>query len=123
VVAKAHAVLSEPELPWAMFDAGYFSPNTPPGEWAPGQRRPRLTRSHNDDNILRHGQPVLRHSHQMAAASKRQAPKGSGTRNMPHVASATGDLIPRKYVMSSGAPASGQGENLNKVLTTGAGND
>jgi hypothetical protein len=39
------------------------------------------------------------------------------------VASATGDLIPRKFGMSSGAPASGQGENLNKVLTTRAGND
>jgi hypothetical protein len=59
----------------------------------------------------------------MAAASKRQAPKGSGTRNMPHVASATGELILRKFVMSSGAPASGQGRNLNKVLTTSAGND
>jgi hypothetical protein len=42
---------------------------------------------------------------------------------MPHVASATGDLIPRKFGMSSGAPASGQGLNLNKVLTTRAGND
>jgi hypothetical protein len=59
----------------------------------------------------------------MAAASKRQAPKGSGTKNMPHVASATGELILRKFVMSSGAPASGQGLNLNKVLTTRAGND
>jgi hypothetical protein len=29
VVAKAQAVLSEPELLWAMFDAGYFPPNTP----------------------------------------------------------------------------------------------
>jgi hypothetical protein len=58
----------------------------------------------------------------MAAASKRQAPKGSGTRNMPHVASATGELIPRKFVISSGA-ASGQGDNLNKVLTTRADND
>jgi hypothetical protein len=59
----------------------------------------------------------------MAAASKRQAPKGSGTRNMPHVASATGELILRKLVMSSGAPASGQGRNLNKVLTMGVEND
>jgi hypothetical protein len=59
----------------------------------------------------------------MAAASKRQAPKGSGTRNMPHVASATGELILRKFGMSSGALASGQGENLNKVLMTRAGND
>ena len=59
----------------------------------------------------------------MAAASKRQAPKGSGTRNMPHVASATGELILRKFVMSSGAPASGQGRNLNKVLTARAEND
>ena len=59
----------------------------------------------------------------MAAASKRQAPKGSGTRNMPHVASATGELILRKLVMSSGALASGQGPNLNKVLTTGVRND
>jgi len=59
----------------------------------------------------------------MAAASKRQAPKGSGTRNMPQVASATGELILRKFVMSSAAPASGQGRILNKVLTTRAGND
>jgi hypothetical protein len=59
----------------------------------------------------------------MAAASKRQAPKGSGTRNMPHVASATGELILRKFVMSSGALASGQGGNLNKVLTTSVKND
>ena len=32
VVAKAQAVLSEPELLRAMFDVGYFPPNTP----APG---------------------------------------------------------------------------------------
>ena len=31
VVAKAQAVLSEPELLRAMFDVGYFPPNTPPG--------------------------------------------------------------------------------------------
>lgn len=73
--------------------------------------------------MLRHGHPAFRHSHQMAAASKRQAPNGSGTRNMPHVASATGELILRKLVMSSGALASGQGRNLNKVLTAGVGND
>jgi hypothetical protein len=59
----------------------------------------------------------------MAAASKRQAPKGSGTRNMPHVASATGELILRKLVMSSGALASGQRRNLNKVLTVAVEND
>jgi len=29
---KAQAFLSEPELLLAMFDAGYFSSNTPPGE-------------------------------------------------------------------------------------------
>ena len=85
--------------------------------------RPRLRRSRNDDNIVWHGHPAFRHSHQMAAASKRQAPKGSGTRNMPHVASATGELILRKFVMSSGALASGQGRNLNKVLTRGVKND
>jgi hypothetical protein len=28
--ALVQAVLSEPELPRAMFDVGYFSPNTPP---------------------------------------------------------------------------------------------
>jgi hypothetical protein len=33
VVAKAQAVLSEPELLRAMFDVGYFPPNTPPDEW------------------------------------------------------------------------------------------
>ena len=71
--------------------------------------------------MLPHGHPVFRHSHQMAAASKRQAPKGSGTRNMPQVASATGELILRKFGMSSGALASGQGENVNKVLTMGVG--
>jgi hypothetical protein len=31
VVAKAQAVLSESELLRAMFDVGYFPPNTPPG--------------------------------------------------------------------------------------------
>jgi hypothetical protein len=30
VVAKAQAVLSEPELLRAMFNVGYFPPNTPP---------------------------------------------------------------------------------------------
>jgi hypothetical protein len=30
VVAKAQAVLSETELLRAMFDVGYFPPNTPP---------------------------------------------------------------------------------------------
>jgi hypothetical protein len=30
VVAKAQAVLSEPELLRAMFDVGYFPPNTSP---------------------------------------------------------------------------------------------
>jgi hypothetical protein len=39
------------------------------------------------------------------------------------VASATGELILRKFVMSSGAPASGQGRNLNKVLTASVKND
>jgi hypothetical protein len=42
---------------------------------------------------------------------------------MPQVASATGELILRKFVMSSGAPASGQGGILNKVLMSGAGKD
>ena len=33
VVAKAQAVVrSEPDLLRAMFDVGYFPPNTPPGE-------------------------------------------------------------------------------------------
>jgi hypothetical protein len=31
VVAKAQVALSESEVLRAMFDAGYFSPNTPPG--------------------------------------------------------------------------------------------
>jgi hypothetical protein len=31
VVAKAQAVLSEPELLRAMFDFGYFPPNAPAG--------------------------------------------------------------------------------------------
>ena len=30
VIAKAQAGLSESELPRAMFDVGYFPPNTPP---------------------------------------------------------------------------------------------
>jgi hypothetical protein len=42
---------------------------------------------------------------------------------MAQVASATGELILRKFVMNSAAPASGQGLILNKVLTTRAGND
>jgi hypothetical protein len=33
VVAKAQAVLSEPELLRTMFDVGYFPPNMPPLEW------------------------------------------------------------------------------------------
>jgi hypothetical protein len=32
MVAKAQAVLSESDLVWAMFDVGYFPPNTPPPE-------------------------------------------------------------------------------------------
>jgi len=32
VVAKAQAVLCEPELLRAMFDVAYFPPNTPPDE-------------------------------------------------------------------------------------------
>jgi hypothetical protein len=32
VVAKAQAVLSEPELLRAMWNVGYFPPNTPPDE-------------------------------------------------------------------------------------------
>lgn len=32
VVAKAQGVLSESELLRAIFDAGYFPPNTPPDE-------------------------------------------------------------------------------------------
>ena len=123
MLAKAHAVLSESGLLRAKLDAGSLAPSTPPGEWAPGKPRRRLTASRNENNILRHGHPVFRHSHQMAAASNRQAPKGSGTRNMPQVASATGELIFRKFVMSSGALASGQRHNLNKVLTARAGND
>jgi hypothetical protein len=31
VIAKAQAVLSKSELLRAMFDVGYFPPNTPPG--------------------------------------------------------------------------------------------
>jgi hypothetical protein len=30
VIAKARTILSEPELLRAMFDVGYFPPNTPP---------------------------------------------------------------------------------------------
>ena len=33
MVAKAQAVLSKSELLCAMFDVGYFPPNTPPDEW------------------------------------------------------------------------------------------
>ena len=33
VVAKAQAGLSEAELLWAMFDVGYFPPNTPPVDY------------------------------------------------------------------------------------------
>jgi hypothetical protein len=32
VIAKAQAVLSESELLRAMFDVGYFPPNTPPAD-------------------------------------------------------------------------------------------
>ena len=32
VIAKAQAVLSESEVLRAMFDVGYFPPNTPPDE-------------------------------------------------------------------------------------------
>ena len=123
VPAKAPAVLSESGLLPAKFDIGFFPQSPRSGEPAPGKCKRRLTASRNDNNIVRHGHPAFRHSHQTAAASKRQAPKGSGTRNMPHVASATGELILRKFVMSSGAPASGQGRILNKVLTMSAGND
>ena len=40
VVAKAQAVLSEPELLRAMFDVGYFPPNTPPDERTAAIREP-----------------------------------------------------------------------------------
>ena len=36
VVAKAQAVLSEAKLLRAMFDVGYFPPNTPPWPGTPG---------------------------------------------------------------------------------------
>jgi hypothetical protein len=39
VVAKAQAVLSEPALLRAMFDVGYFPPNTPPCKHRDGQRQ------------------------------------------------------------------------------------
>ena len=35
VVANARAVLTEPELLRAMFDVGYFPPNTPPPSQQP----------------------------------------------------------------------------------------
>jgi hypothetical protein len=38
----------------------------------------------------------LRYDHQIAAASTTQAPRGSGTKKAPNVASAAGDLIFRK---------------------------
>ena len=38
VVAKAQAVLTEPDLLRAMFDVGYFPPNTPPRPGTPGWR-------------------------------------------------------------------------------------
>ena len=120
VLAKAQAVVSGSGLLRARFDVGFFPASA---ELAPGKCRRRQTASRNDNNILRHGHPVFRQSHQMAAASKRQAPKGSGTRNMPQVASATGELILRKFGMRSGAVASGQGRILNKVLTTRTGKD
>ena len=40
VVAKAQAVLSEAELLRAMFDVGYFPPNTPPDECTAAIREP-----------------------------------------------------------------------------------
>ena len=40
VVAKAQAVLSETELLRAMFDVGYFPPNTPPDECTAAIREP-----------------------------------------------------------------------------------
>jgi hypothetical protein len=38
VVAKAQAVMSEPELLRAMSDVGYLPPNTPPRPGTPGWR-------------------------------------------------------------------------------------
>ncbi len=40
VVAKAQAVLSEPELLQATFDVGYFPPSTPPDECTAAIREP-----------------------------------------------------------------------------------
>jgi len=40
VVAKAQAVLSEPELLQATFDVGYLPPNTPPDECTAAIREP-----------------------------------------------------------------------------------
>jgi hypothetical protein len=53
--------------------------------------------SHND-NGPRHGAPILRHSHQTPAANTKHAPSGSGTRNAPHAARVTGDLIVRIFI-------------------------
>ena len=44
--------------------------------------------------------PSLRHDHQIAATSTRQAPSGSGTKNAPNVASAAGDLICRSLFIA-----------------------
>lgn len=62
----------------------------------------------NSDNSLQHGLPILRQSHQMAAANTKQAPSGSGTRNAPHAASATGDLIVRIFIIPARFPWAAQ---------------
>ena len=45
---------------------------------------------------------VIRPSHQSAAASTTHIPIGSGTKNAPNVASATGELNWRNFVISRG---------------------
>jgi hypothetical protein len=77
---------------------------------------PRTARSQNDDGV-RPERPILRNSHQIAAANTKQVPSGSGTKSAPHAARAIGDLISRNFAMRAAALPSGQGNNLNELLT------
>jgi hypothetical protein len=76
---------------------------------------PRTARSQNDDSV-RPGRPILRNSHQIAAANTKQVPSGSGTKSAPHAARAIGDLI-SNFAMRAAALPFGPGNNLNELIT------
>jgi hypothetical protein len=65
--------------------------------------------------------PGLRYSHQIPAAITRQVPMGSGTKNAPSVASASGEFISRNIDPRTDASSVGPEGHVNKLLNFGRG--